>query len=150
MIISGLTKLNKHVPDTPLMKKALDFLRRPDLDGLPDGRVEIDGDKVFAIIQRYRTAAPPATTFEAHKKYIDIQYMASGNEVIGWAELRDMTITEAYDADKDVCLGTVEYPAYICLSERNFVIFYPDDAHAPKISADASEPVTKVVVKIMA
>ena len=89
------------------LRKALDFLRRPDIASLPDGRVDIDGDQVYALPQRYATILTDPPRFEHHRRYIDIQFIVTGDEVIGWAPAERMQVTEAYDPAKDIAFGTV-------------------------------------------
>ena len=107
MIVTDLEHAEARIPGSPSMDKALAFLRRPDLSVLPDGETELDGRRVFAIVQRYETVPSSAPRFEFHRKYIDIQYIASGGEVIGWAPAGRMSVSEPYDADKDICFGAV-------------------------------------------
>lgn len=135
---------------TPGIKKALDFLGRPGVAGLADGKYEIDGDRVFAMVQRYETAASAEPKFEAHRKYIDLQFIAAGAEVIGWAPLGRVAVTENYAADKDVCFGAVaaEGWAAVRLDKGQLAVLYPEDAHAPRLAAGAPRPVTKIVVKV--
>jgi YhcH/YjgK/YiaL family protein len=89
------------------LTKAIEFLRLHDILDLPDGKIGIEGERVLAIVQHYETIKTHAPTFEYHQKYIDVQYIASGEEIIGWAPIARMTVTEPYDADKDICFGTV-------------------------------------------
>ena len=150
MIVTDLEHLGKQSPAASLLGKALYFLRRADLCGLSDGEVEIEGRRAYAIVQRYRTALTPSPRFEFHKKYIDIQYIVSGAEVIGWAPAGRMAVTDAYDADKDICFGTVRVGEWtpVYLPAGQLAVFYPEDAHAPKMAAGAPGPVIKVVVKL--
>ncbi len=151
MIVTDLEHAEERIPGSPSMDKALAFLRRPGLKGLPDGETELDGRRVFAIVQRYETAMNAATRFEFHKKYIDIQYIAAGAEVIGWAPAGRMSVSEPYDADKDICFGAVKpgewSPLY--LPAGHLAVLYPEDAHAPKLAAGAAGPVMKVVIKLL-
>jgi len=150
MIVTDLSNIDHQVSMTPAIKKAIEFLCRTDIHSLPDGRVEIDGQKVFAIIQRYETVIANVPKLEYHKKYIDIQYVASGEEVIGWAPADEITVTEAYDADKDICFGTVPKgeitPVYMRSGQA--AVLYPEDGHAPRLAAGAPSHVLKVVVKV--
>ena len=141
--------MDHQVPQTPSLRKALDFLRRPDIASLPDGRTDIDGDRVFALVQRYETAAADAPKFECHRKYIDVQFIASGREVIGWAPAGAMSVAEAYDADKDICFGTVAAGTWtpVGLEAGQVMVLWPEDAHAPKGAAGRPSPVMKVVIK---
>ena len=150
MIISDLNHIDRQIGMSPELRKAFDFLHRRDILDLPDGRVEIDGDRVFALIQRYETVNADPPKFEYHRKYIDVQYIASGEEVIGWAPVERMTVTEPYDGDKDICFGTVERgkwtPAY--LHAGQLIVLWPEDAHAPKLSLATASAVMKIVVKV--
>ncbi len=150
MIVADLNHAEQQVSMTPALKKAIDFLRRPDIERLTDGRVEIDGEKVFAMVQQYETVLMDVPKFEYHEKYIDVQYVLSGEEVIGWAPSTEMKITEKYDANKDVCFGTVPKgqttPVY--LQARRLAVLFPEDGHAPRLAAGAPSHVIKIVIKV--
>ena len=150
MIVTDLRHIEHQVPATPALKKALVFLRRQDIPGLPDGKAEVDGDRVYAIIQRYETIKTDAPKFEFHRKYIDIQFIVSGEETIGWAPVESMTITEAYNADKDICFGKVAAGKWtpVRLHAGQLTVLRPEDGHAPKLACGTPSPVMKIVVKI--
>lgn len=150
MIVTDLEHIEHQVPMTPALQKAIAFLRRHDIANLPDGKAEIYGDRVFAIVQRYETAAADAPKFECHRKYIDVQFIGSGEETIGWAPGESMTITEAYNADKDVCFGKVAAGKWtpVRLGAGQCAVLWPEDGHAPKLSVDAPCAVMKIVVKV--
>lgn len=135
---------------TPSLRKAIDFLRGRDIHALPDGRVDIDGERVFALVQRYETARTEAPKFEYHRKYIDVQFIASGEEIIGWATSETMKITEAYDEKKDICFGTVRKGKWtpVLLQAGQAAVLRPEDAHAPKLAAGEPLPVMKIVIKV--
>jgi biofilm protein TabA len=150
MIVIDLKHIEQQVPMTPALRKAFAFLRRQDIETLPDGKTEIDGDRVFALVQRYETAAADAPKFECHRKYIDVQFIASGEETIGWAPIESLTITEAYHADKDACFGTVKSGRWtpVRLEAGQCAVLWPEDGHAPKLAGAAPCAVTKIVVKV--
>jgi YhcH/YjgK/YiaL family protein len=150
MIITDLNHIDHQAPMAPSLRKAIDFLRGKDLHALPDGRVDIDGDKVFALVQRYETARTEAPKFECHRNYLDVQFIASGEEIIGWAALETMKISEAYDGKKDVCFGAVAPGKWtpVRLQTGQLAVLWPEDAHAPKIAAGGPSRVLKIVVKV--
>lgn len=150
MIVTDLNHIDRQVSMTPAMRKALDFLRRPGIRQLADGRVEIDGDRVFASVQRYETLAAGVPKFEYHRKYTDVQYIVSGQEIIGWAPAGLMTATGAYDADKDICFGTVAAEQWtpVRLQAGQVAVLWPEDGHAPRLAAGAASQVMKIVVKV--
>jgi YhcH/YjgK/YiaL family protein len=135
---------------TPSLRKAFDFLRGRELHRLPDGRVDIDGDRVFALAQRYESVRTDAPKFEYHRKFIDIQFIVSGEEVVGWTAAEAMKISEAYDEKKDICFGTVQQGKWtpVLLLAGQLAVLWPEDAHAPKLAAGEPSPVMKIVVKV--
>jgi YhcH/YjgK/YiaL family protein len=152
MIVSDLKHIEQQINMTPALAKAVEFLRLRGTHDLPDGRIELDGENVFAIVSRYETIQTDAPKFEYHRKYIDVQYIASGEEVIGWAPIDRMAVTEAYDTDKDICFGAVEpgkwSPVYLKAGE--LAVFYPQDGHAPRLACGVRSSVMKIVVKVAA
>ncbi len=150
MIVSDLEHIEHQVPMTPLLKKAVDFLRQRDVQNLPEGKVEIDGERVFAVVQRYETVSAAEPKFEYHRKYIDVQFIGSGQEMIGWAPAERMAITEAYDPDKDIAFGTVPRHLWmpLLLQSGQAAVLWPEDAHAPKLAPRTPSAVMKIVVKI--
>jgi YhcH/YjgK/YiaL family protein len=150
MIVTDLAHLERQIAMTPSFRKALQFLRQPGLAELPDGTVTLDGKRVFAIVQRYETIATHAPRFEYHRDYIDVQYVVTGEEVIGWAPAAVMAVTEPYDAEKDIAFGTVDRDRWtaVRLGAGQAAVLYPEDGHAPRLSAGTVGPVVKVVVKI--
>jgi YhcH/YjgK/YiaL family protein len=150
MIVTDLRHIDHQVAMTPALQKAFDFLRGHNIYNLLDGKVEIDSDRVFAIVQRYETLTTDAPKFEFHRKYIDIQYIVSGEEVIGWMPVERMTITEAYDPDKDICFGTVTQRKWtpVHLQAAQLAVIYPEDGHAPKLASRAPSSVVKIEVKV--
>ncbi|MDD5210528.1 MAG: YhcH/YjgK/YiaL family protein [Elusimicrobiales bacterium] len=150
MILADLENADSRVPAGAAFKKAIEFLRRGDIKDLPDGKYEIDGERVYAMVQRYKTISPAEPKFEAHRKYIDLQFLAAGAEIIGWAPLEKMAIAEVYDAEKDVCFGAVPAGAWtpLRLGAGQLAVLYPGDAHAPRLAAGGAGGVTKIVVKV--
>ena len=129
--------------------KAFAFLRTIDGTQAP-GRHEIDGDHCFALVQTYETKPVEKALFEAHRKYIDVQFLYSGHETILWAPLAAMKDeTMAFDVTKDATLWKlVPEVTPLHLSAGHFAILYPQDAHAPCVEWTQPEQAFKVVVKV--
>jgi len=129
-------------------KTAFEFLNKTDFNSINDDRIEIDGENIFALPQRYETKNPENAAWEAHRKYIDIQYMISGAENMGFVKSCYLDILEDYDKEKDV-----EYlnglGDFVQVGEGEFVVFFPDDAHMPSLKIKENEEVFKVVIKIL-
>ena len=150
MIIDRLEHARMYRALAVEIARALDYLQQTDLRALADGRHELDGDRLFAIVQRYRPKPAAEAVWEAHRKYIDVQYIVDGAERMGYTYLRSgLVVRQPYDAQKDYAFydatgDLLEVPA------GSFVIFAPHDVHAPGLTTDppeTSKQVCKVVVK---
>jgi len=114
-----------------------------------DGRYEIRGDEIFAVVARYKTKPRSEGRWEAHRKYIDIQFPAAGRELIGVTAADKLTVADAYNAESDIMFFDDSEGDFITLAEDKFVLLFPQDAHMPCITANTPSDVIKVVVKIM-
>jgi YhcH/YjgK/YiaL family protein len=150
MIVADLDTIEHQMPQTSEFRQAIAFLRRKDLPDLPDGKMAIDGTRVFAILQRYRTALDDAPKFEYHRKYLDVQYVLSGEEIIGWAPAAGMTASFNYDAGQDICYGLMQPGTWsaVRLKAGQLAVLWPEDGHAPRIAAGSPCLVRKIVVKV--
>jgi YhcH/YjgK/YiaL family protein len=128
------------------LARALEYLRATDLGSIPTGRHDIDGDRLFALVQDYTTRAPDDCVWEAHRRYIDVQFLASGAERMGYAPLVQMREREPYDAARDVAFFEPGSD-FVTIREGMFAIFGPDDVHSPGHALGAPAPVRKVVIK---
>ena len=151
MLVTDFDNAIEQVALSQGLKKAFDFLKNKRHQELPNGRIDIDGERVFALIQSYKSKMERHNpTFEAHRKYIDIQYIVSGAEILGWAPLDKVTITVPYDQGKDVLLGKVAVDEWtpVRFTEGQAIVLYPTDAHAPSLAVDQPETIKKIVMKI--
>jgi len=110
-------------------------------------RYDMDGEKVYTLVQQYETKPESLGKWEAHRKHIDVQYVAAGIERIGWANINRLKLSEPYDDSKDVAFYQGDGD-FMTVPAGWFVILFPEDAHMPGIAVDARAPVTKVVVKV--
>lgn len=152
MIVGSIDMLEKgHVHYPEAVKKALDYLRTHDFTQMEDGKYAIDGEKSFALLQRYQTRPLSECRPETHRKFIDIQFIVEGEEYLGWCAFSpDLQVTEPYDEEKDVMFYDAMVPdSDILLAADGFAVLYPEDVHRPCGAVEGiSKPVTKVVVKI--
>ena len=151
MIVTTLENLFHQVALSPNMRKALEYLKTVQTAGLQPGQIEIDGKNVYVMIQAYETRpADAAVRLEAHRNYIDIQYVASGEEAMGWAHIASLQNPTAYNPEKDVWYGTLPTSnmTQVQVMPGQAAVFFPEDAHAPKLAVAAPVNVLKIVVKV--
>ena len=149
MILDTLPMWRHYASLNPRFAAGFAFLEKVQPDAAI-GRHEIDGDSVFALVQRYQTRPVAGMQLEAHRRYVDIQYVVSGREVIHWAPLAALTqVTSPYDPVKEAglfALTTEMVP--VPLQAGHFAILFPEDAHAPCCAWGDPSDVVKVVVKV--
>jgi biofilm protein TabA len=150
MILDTLKLWPQYAGFSPHFKTAFEFLEKVD-DRTPDGRIEIAGDDVFAIALKTSTSAVAGREYEVHRKYIDVQYIHRGREVMYWAPLSGLSkVTMPFDVEQDAALYALTPEGQpLQVSAGQFAIFFPEDAHIPSCNwSEAVEPVVKVVVKV--
>ncbi|MCB0650632.1 MAG: YhcH/YjgK/YiaL family protein [Saprospiraceae bacterium] len=130
---------------SPKIAKAFRYLHETDLSEIPVGKYDIDDD-LFTIVMEYQTKDISEGKFEGHHKYIDVQYVISGNELVGITSLTDQIPIEINEAD-DYDFYALESD-FIRFDAGTFMIFFPDDLHMPCIRLNEPSAVKKVVVKV--
>ncbi|MDX6766737.1 MAG: YhcH/YjgK/YiaL family protein [Candidatus Methylacidiphilales bacterium] len=113
-----------------------------------DGRVDLDGDRCFALIQTYETQPATDKKYEAHLKYIDLQYLISGEEVIYHRPLALLREVIPYIEEKDVAKYEGDDDQALVMRPGDFSILYPHDGHKPGCTFRTTQEVRKVVFKI--
>jgi len=149
MILDCLPQWRRYAAALPGLDKAFEYLQTLDA-GCPNGRYELDGDRVYTLVQRYRTKPRAQAAFEAHRKYVDVQFILGGRETILWAPLAALTtVTQPYDAGRDISFfAMVTGATPVQLGAGQFAILFPEDGHAPGLEVDGAADVVKVVVKV--
>ncbi len=146
MVIDRIDNASQYVGLGPRIARALDYLRCTRLEALQAGRVDLDGDRVFALVSDYLTKPIELGRWEAHRRYLDLQSLGSGTERIGWAPLHRLR-EESREEQRDLTwlYGSGEF---LTLRPGDFILLWPADGHMPGIAVEAPAPVKKIVVKI--
>lgn len=145
MIIDNIINIQKYIENFPFLKQAFDFLQNNDLNVMPEKKYIIN-DKIYAIIENSYPKKVEDQKLEAHKKYIDLQYIISGEDIIGWNTIyhcKDIYID--YNNEKDIMFFN-DIPVLIfTLKAGNFAFFFNEDAHSPLCG---EKTVKKCIIKI--
>jgi YhcH/YjgK/YiaL family protein len=146
MIYDKLENAEKYCAMHAGFKAAFAFLRETDLEALDTGPAELDGERLHINVIEASCRPEEEVQLEIHKKYIDIQYMVSGEERFSWKGTREcMEPAGEFDPETDFGLFCDQPTGWFPLMEGCFVIFFPDDAHGPMCGAGE---VRKIVVKV--
>jgi YhcH/YjgK/YiaL family protein len=148
MILAPLADADRYRDLHPLFARAFDYLRNTDFAAIEPGKHAIDGERLFAIVEACAGRTPAEAKLECHRRYIDIQLVLAGVDEMGWKALGACNdpATE-YDDARDIRFFNDAPASWIATPAGSFCVFFPDDAHAPLVSAG---PIRKVVVKIAA
>ena len=139
-------KLYRHLH--PRFALSFDWLARFD-PATPDGRVELDGDRVFALVQSYTTAPADKNTFETHRERIDIQYIVRGTELMLCAPVASLREKTPYNPSRDATFyADPEDSTKIVCGTGSFVVFFPHDGHKGGCTWQTPSDMRKIVVKV--
>ena len=147
MIIDSINNAKLYTNINENINKAFDYIKTTDFTNVKPGIYEIEGKNVYASVDFYLTKDKKDSLPEVHQKYIDVQYIIEGCELIGYANLQTQEIEIAYNDEKDIAFYTCEM-SYAKMNAGMFMILFPTDLHQPCIQKKDSMPVKKVVVKV--
>ena len=129
--ISGFQWLKQAAPDTP------------------DGRYDVEGNDVYALVQSYDTVPSSEKKYESHRVFADIQFVVRGTEVIYYAPTDQLRALTPYDEQKDFLLYSDPAASTpLNLGPGSFAIFHPQDGHKPGCVARTACSIKKVVIKV--
>jgi YhcH/YjgK/YiaL family protein len=152
MIATNVKHIGKYKGLSPLLDKAFDWVMAGGWEALPEGKHEIEGASLYAIVQRYDSKLAEKCRFETHRRYIDIQMLVSGTEIMEAADPSSLRVSEPYKPDAEFYSSPAAGPccSFVC-SKGDALVFFPEDAHRPCIAKDGRpEPIHKIVLKVEA
>ena len=152
MVIDDLSNASKYFGMSPYVNIALQWLQKHkhELAKMENGKYDIDGEDVYAIVNSYDTKPIGDCGWEAHIRYCDIHYSVSGSERIGYCHKSHMLEIQEYNHDKDYALYTGAGD-WVTVREGSFCLLLPEDIHAPgAIAGEHSTHLKKVVIKLLA
>lgn len=147
MILDTLKNAGHYAFLGPRFKRAFEHLSSiaPDAE---DARYYLDGSEDYVMVQTYRTEPADKRTYESHLRYVDVQYILSGQEIIAYQEASGLEPRQAYDPEKDVIFYQDTPGKDLHLKAGDFVIFWPQDGHKPACQVESAEEIRKIVVKV--
>jgi biofilm protein TabA len=148
MILDNVRNINRYATLPALLKRGLRLLGRFNKDA-PTGTIFYK-EGIKAIVSNYKTKLKDDGVFESHRKYIDIQFLLEGKEMIRWSSLEGLSVCSRYSPGKDITLyNSSQKTSSIIMDKGIFAIFFPEDAHNPGLSLDLrGSKVKKVVIKV--
>jgi YhcH/YjgK/YiaL family protein len=130
----------------PAWMKAIGWLRALPAD-IPNGRHKIIGEDMFASVMEYDTVPREAARFESHREHVDLQFAIAGTEGIDWCPRAELEPDGPFGDDVQFWLPPVTPVTTLESSPGRFSVFFPSDAHRPKVRIQ-SVHVRKLVIKV--
>lgn len=149
MIFDTLKNKDNYRHD-PLLFQALEYLSTLEPGTLPSGTQVLTEGILFCNPVCFTSKPESECKYEAHQNYIDLHYIVEGVEGIATADCASLTVTEAYDGEKDILFLSGEEDGRYYLKPGQFMVCFPNDAHKVGMMADAPAPIRKIVFKIKA
>ena len=131
-----------------ILKKSLEYMlaNQKLFETQEAGKYEVD-PSFFYMIQEY--SSKEEAVWESHKKYLDIQFIISGEEIIEVSDINHVKSIGNYDDEKDFCTFEGETQLTVTMNPGDLTIFYPEDVHKPGLKTKkGSIPVRKCLFKI--
>ncbi|HUI29906.1 MAG TPA: YhcH/YjgK/YiaL family protein [Candidatus Acidoferrales bacterium] len=149
MISDSLENLNKYQQIIPHSKEICDYLNTTNIFSLAVGKYPIAGDSAFILIQEYLTKADAEKKWESHRKYIDIQIVLDGQEIMGYSPAPSLKSKDGYNEEKDITFYEDDSWEHsrLFVPKNYFCLFFPEDAHKPGLRVLKDESVKKAVIK---
>ncbi len=147
MIIDTIKNASKYFSVHPLFEKAFEYIDQNDLVNIEVGKSDIaEGLKAIISQSIGKTKEASLSKFECHDKNIDIQFCINGRETFGWKPREKCIVYNGdYNDEKDVQLFFDDADTFFQLTDGQFVIFFPEDVHAPMIG---DGEIKKLVIKV--
>ena len=148
MILDTLNNAARYFVFGERIATALKYLQDNDCIQLPVGKIPIQGEQIYALVQDNTTKFREQGIWEAHRKYIDVQFVAAGVEQMGYANIHTLTVKNPYDEQADYALFD-GCGSFVTVPAGSFTIFFPEDGHITGSAIDEQPAaVRKVVVKV--
>lgn len=149
MIFDTLKNIKNYMGLSENLDKAIASIVKGEYLNAPTGRTDIDGDEVYFNIQdNVILKNPTDTSFEIHKKYVDIQLIINGEECFGYGAKETLNFKNDYDDAKDFQLLDGEIETLFTMKGDRFILFFPEEPHMPCLKSKISQVVKKAVYKI--
>lgn len=147
MIYGNIAYADRYASLHPLLPQLFAYVKSHDLLHTPMGKIVLDGDKLFINNVNPECQPQEKQVLEVHRRYIDVHILLEGKERVGWRNTDDCKeLAHPYDEAGDFATFFDKPTTYIDMMPNDFLIVFPEDAHAPIIG---SGKIRKAIAKVM-
>lgn len=147
MILAHLNDSDRYASLHPLFKQLFDYVKAHDLTHVPAERIVLDGDRLFINVADVTLKSPEEQVLEVHRRYIDVHFPLSREEIMGWSSLSVLATksVQPFNEEDDFAVYAERAQSYLTIHPGEFAIVWPEDAHAPIIGQGA---LRKLIAKV--
>lgn len=147
MIYDHIHNIHLYKGISPALDIGLDFISNVN-EALPNGVSEISKG-VKAIVSEYKTKLENENGFEAHRRYIDIQFPIVGIEKVKCKPIEYLSETKVYDRDNDYLLYSgAQSGSDLIIGNGYFLVLFPEDGHMPQLCVEEPMMIKKLTLKV--
>lgn len=148
MILAHIEDSERYFSLHPLFKQLFDYVKTHDLSQVPAERITLDGERLFINVADASLKSPEEQVLEVHRRYIDVHFPLSSNEVMGWSPLQGLQTESVnpFNEEDDYAVYAETAQTYLTIRPGEFVIVWPEDAHAPIIGEGK---LRKLIAKVL-
>ena len=148
MILAHIEDSERYFSLHPLFKQLFDYVKTHDLSQVPAERITLDGERLFINVAYASLKSPEEQVLEVHRRYIDVHFPLSSNEVMGWSPLQGLQTESVnpFNEEDDYAVYAETAQTYLTIRPGEFVIVWPEDAHAPIIGEGK---LRKLIAKVL-
>ena len=144
MIVCPWKDIARYAPVIPGLEEAVAAVAA--LESYEPRTVALSGANKI-LVQQGTTKAAEGQLLEAHREFLDIQYIVKGGETVGWAPVEKLTLSGEFNTAKDK--GMYEgHCDFMDIAEGYCYVVFPEDAHMPGSHLEVPKEYTKLVVKL--
>lgn len=144
MIVCPWKELPRYAPILPGLEEAMNLVEG--LKSMAPATYPLSGGG-RVMVQQGTTLPAEGGECEAHRKFLDLQYIVKGQEVVGWAPLETLTPTIPFSEEKDIGMYTGKCD-FLRIGEGYCYVVFPEDAHMPGRHLKAPNDFQKIVIKL--
>lgn len=148
MILAHIEDSERYFSLHPLFKQLFDYVKTHDLSQVPAERITLDGERLFINVADASLKSPEEQVLEVHRRYIDVHFPLSSNEVMGWSPLQGLQTESVnpFNDEDDYAVYAETAQTYLTIRPGEFAIVWPEDAHAPIIGEGK---LRKLIAKVL-
>lgn len=148
MILAHIEDSERYFSLHPLFKQLFDYVKTHDLSQVPAERIPLDGERLFINVADASLKSPEEQVLEVHRRYIDVHFPLSSNEVMGWSPLQGLQTESVnpFNEEDDYAVYAEAAQTYLTIRPGEFAIVWPEDAHAPIIGEGK---LRKLIAKVL-